>query len=182
MSKILILTASVDGHTRTINQYIARALVQRGHQVQHQPLDDHTPPPARSGVVLIGASIRYGKHRPIVSEYINRHRALLDERLTGFFSVNLVARKPEKNTPETNPYVIKLFDALQWTPNKVAVFAGKLDYPRYRFFDRLMIRFIMWLTKGPTDTTQTTEFTNWSRVDAFIEEWATMLENEDSKH
>ena len=30
----------------------------------------------------------------------------LDKVKTAFFSLNLTARKPEKSTPETNPYVI----------------------------------------------------------------------------
>ena len=35
--------------------------------------------------------------------------------------------------------------------------------------DRLMIRFIMWLTHGPTDLTAVVEFTDWHRVDAFAQ-------------
>jgi menaquinone-dependent protoporphyrinogen oxidase len=30
-----------------------------------------------------------------------------------------------------------------------------------------MIRFIMWMTKGPTDTSATFEFTDWNKVDDF---------------
>ena len=47
------------------------------------------------------------------------------------------------------------------------MFAGKLDYPRYGFFDRQMIRFIMLMTKGPTDPAAVVEFTDWQRVEAF---------------
>jgi len=51
----------------------------------------------------------------------------------------------------------------------LAVFAGKIDYPRYGFVDKHMIRFIMWMTKGPTDLTATIEFTDWNKVDEFGE-------------
>ncbi|MEI7538802.1 MAG: flavodoxin domain-containing protein, partial [Comamonadaceae bacterium] len=47
------------------------------------------------------------------------------------------------------------------------VFAGKLDYPRYRFIDRQMIRFIMLITKGPTDPSVVVEFTDWQAVEEF---------------
>ncbi len=47
------------------------------------------------------------------------------------------------------------------------MFAGKLDYPKYGPFDRFMIRFIMWITKGPTDPTTVVEFTDWQQVEAF---------------
>jgi menaquinone-dependent protoporphyrinogen oxidase len=30
-----------------------------------------------------------------------------------------------------------------------------------------MIRFIMWITNGPTDISQSFEFTNWNDVEAF---------------
>ena len=56
-----------------------------------------------------------------------------------FFSVNVVARKPEKSDPETNPYLQKFLRQIAWRPGRPAVFAGKLDYPRYRAFDRFMI-------------------------------------------
>ena len=53
--------------------------------------------------------------------------------------------------------------------NLVDVFAGKLDYPRYGFLDRQMIRFIMLMTRGPTDPTAIVEFTDWQRVEAFAQ-------------
>ena len=45
---------------------------------------------------------------------------------------------------------------------------GKIDYPKYRFVDKHTIRLIMWLTKGPTDTSGIYEFTDWGKVDEFI--------------
>jgi menaquinone-dependent protoporphyrinogen oxidase len=30
-----------------------------------------------------------------------------------------------------------------------------------------MIRFIMWMTKGPTDPNTITEFTDWNKVEEF---------------
>jgi menaquinone-dependent protoporphyrinogen oxidase len=78
-----------------------------------------------------------------------------------------VARKPEKRTPETNPYVRKFLDNISWKPSLIGIFAGKIDYPRYAFIDKTMIRFIMWMTGGPTDPTGTFEFTDWNAVDEF---------------
>jgi menaquinone-dependent protoporphyrinogen oxidase len=46
------------------------------------------------------------------------------------------------------------------------VFAGKIDYQRYAFFERQIIRLIMWLTHGPTNPHDCVEFTNWASVDA----------------
>ena len=61
----------------------------------------------------------------------------------------------------------KFLSLSAWKPNVLEVFAGKIDYPKYKFIDKHMIRFIMWMTKGPTDTSGTYEFTDWMKVDAF---------------
>jgi menaquinone-dependent protoporphyrinogen oxidase len=61
----------------------------------------------------------------------------------------------------------KLIERNGLKPALAAAFAGKLDYPRYRFFDRHIIRFIMLLTGGPTDPSVTVEYTDWDAVDAF---------------
>ena len=119
-------------------------------------------------IIIIGASIRYGKHNPAVLNFVKENIKTLNEKKSAFFSVNVVARKNEKNLPETNPYMIKFLKLAKWNPNKKAVFAGKIDYPKYGFFDRQIIRLIMFITKGPTDTSKSYEFTDWSKVSDFV--------------
>jgi menaquinone-dependent protoporphyrinogen oxidase len=117
--------------------------------------------------VVVGARIRYGRHTPQVYRFANTHRAALDARPNAFFTVNAVARKPAKATPEANPYVRRFLARSAWRPKLIGVFAGRIDYPRYAFWDRQVIRFIMWLTGGPTDPHATVEFTDWAAVEHF---------------
>ena len=121
--------------------------------------------------IIIGASIRYGKHSKELYKFINLNKNILEQKKSAFFSVNVVARKPEKNSAETNPYINKFLKISKWKPNKISVFAGKVDYPSYNFFDKYIIKFIMFITKGPTDTSQSYEFTDWSKVDDFSREF-----------
>jgi len=173
MRRVLIVFSTVDGHTRHICEHLGALIQARGHESVVMPLtacgDNDL---ARCDGVILGASIRYGHHRPDVAAFIARHRAALEARPNAFFSVNVVARKPGKDRPETNPYLRKFLATIAWRPQRLEVFAGKIDYPRYRFFDRQMIRFIMWLTQGPTDLDTVVEFTDWSRVEAFGAEMA----------
>ena len=169
MANIFITYSTTDGHTRSICEHLQK-LVAAQHDVVLSAMDDDP------GIdlspfdkVVIGASIRYGKHQQQVLDFIKRNQAALESRPNAFFSVNVVARKPEKNTPETNPYLQKFLKKIAWEPMNLAVFAGKIDYPRYGFVDKHMIRFIMWMTKGPTDLTATVEFTDWNKVDEFGE-------------
>ena len=168
MAKVLIAYSTVDGHTLSICERIAAIVRGEGHDVALAAIDDGSAIDF-SGFdkIVIGASIRYGKHRPQVVDLINSNREILESRPSAFFSVNVVARKPEKNTPETNPYLQKFLKQISWQPENLAVFAGKIDYPRYDFWDRTAIRFIMWMTKGPTDPTAVVEFTDWDKVDEF---------------
>lgn len=168
MAKILILYSTTDGHTIEICKRIRHTLEERGDAVELRDLKDS--PALESGScdkIVIGASIRYGKHQPLVSEFIARHQSILEAHPNAFFSVNVVARKPEKNTPETNPYLQKFLKRIDWQPQNLGVFAGKIDYPSLGLFDRQMIRFIMWMTKGPTDPKAIVEFTDWGKVEEF---------------
>lgn len=167
MAKILIIYSTTDGHTRGICERLQDIAAEQ-HNVSlvamaEQPGIDISP----FDKVVIGASIRYGKHQQEVFDFIARNQQSLESKPSAFFSVNVVARKPEKNTPETNPYLQKFLKKIAWQPKNLAVFAGKIDYPKYGPVDRTMIRFIMWMTKGPTDPTLTVEFTDWDKVEEF---------------
>jgi menaquinone-dependent protoporphyrinogen oxidase len=167
MAKILIAYSTTDGHTLKICERLRGALETSGHQVTLRSVTGaDTTPIGAFDKIVIGASIRYGKHNPAVAAFIARHLAALEARPSVFFSVNVVARKPEKNSAETNPYVRKFLRGISWRPRHVEVIAGRIDYPSLGFFDRNMIRLIMWMTHGPTDPTGSFEFTDWSQVDA----------------
>ena len=168
MSKIIIIYSTTDGHTRVICARLEDMIMKLGDEVAVVSIDDvHSVDLASFDKIVIGASIRYGKHNKKVYEFIATNQALLEEKPNAFFSVNVVARKPGKNQPDTNPYLKKFLKEISWQPKLLAVFAGKIDYPRYSFFDRNIIRFIMWMTKGPTDPTATIEFTDWNQVEVF---------------
>ena len=168
MSEMLIAYSTTDGHTLEISHRLGRVIEQQGHRVSFISIDDEVDIDLNQfDKIVIGASIRYGKHSKKVYRFIEKNLSILDNKPNAFFSVNVVARKPEKNTPETNPYLKKFLQQIQWQPNELTVFAGKIDYPKYRFWDRHIIRLIMWMTKGPTDPNAVIEFTDWKQVEEF---------------
>jgi menaquinone-dependent protoporphyrinogen oxidase len=167
MTKYLFLYSTTDGHTKKICEYIGNILKQQNHEIKINPINLELEKPSEYDEIILGASIRYGKHQKSVFNFINKHKDLLETKKSAFFSVNVVARKSEKNSPNTNPYMKKFLKTSRWTPNKLGVFAGKVDYPSYKFFDKYIIRMIMWITKGPTDISQSYEFTDWKVVENF---------------
>ena len=170
MESTLIIYSSTDGQTKNICSRIGEFL-SNDIPAKIISLSDATKNDIEKyDRVIIGASIRYGKHRKELFEFIETNLDELTKKENAFFSVNVVARKSEKNTPETNPYMQKFLLKTSWVPQRLAVFAGKIDYPKYNFFDKQMIRFIMWVTKGPTNIKNTYEFTDWNKVDSFAKE------------
>ena len=170
MSGSLIIYSSTDGQTKIIcekiknfsknSESIKLISLEEAHDFNLQSYEN----------IIIGASIRYGKHNKNLYKFISSNKKTLEKKRSAFFSVNVVARKPEKNTPETNPYMKKFLKISNWKPDKLGVFAGKVNYPNYGFFDKYIIRLIMFITKGPTDTSKSFEFTDWSKVEDFARE------------
>ena len=162
----LIFYSSTDGHTRKI----AETMANDWHgPVQVAPLADFADWIGDDKVhcVVIGASIRYGHFQDELIKTVSKHKAWLNDRQTAFFGVNLTARKPGRADPARSPYVQKFLRASGWRPDHLALFAGKLDYPLYRFFDKQMIRLIMKITGGCADGTSTIEYTDWQEVSRF---------------
>jgi menaquinone-dependent protoporphyrinogen oxidase len=175
MANILIIYSTTDGHTREICRRLGQVIEQQDHRVTLISIDDEPSVDLQQfDRIILGASIRYGKHHKKVYQFIKRNEQILDSKPNAFFSVNVVARKPEKNQPETNPYLRKFLKQISWQPKELAVFAGKIEYRKYHFLDRQMIRLIMWMTKGPTDPETVVEFTDWKQVEAFGRHISTM--------
>lgn len=168
MANILIIYSTTDGHTIEICQEIQSILQTQANIVELISIDNASDVDlAKYDKLVIGASIRYGKHNKSVIDFINRQQEVLENMPSAFFSVNVVARKPNKDRPDNNPYMKKFLQQVAWKPAVLEVFAGKIDYQKYRFFDRQMIRLIMYITKGPTDPKSVNDFTNWEQVRNF---------------
>ena len=170
MSGSLIIYSSTDGQTKTICEKI-KSFSKNSESIKLISLEEASDFNLQSYEnIIIGASIRYGNHSKNLYKFISSNKEILEKKRNAFFSVNVVARKPEKNTPETNPYMKKFLKISNWKPDKLGVFAGKVNYPNYGFFDKYIIRLIMFITKGPTDTSKSFEFTDWSKVEDFAKE------------
>ncbi len=171
MSHTLLIYSTNDGQTKKICDAIEQKLTSAGESVLALPLETaHTVDWTTINKVIIGASIRYGHFNKALAAFIKQFQPQLEQRPNGFFCVNLTARKAEKNTPTTNAYMKKFIATSPWTPQLQAVFAGALLYSRYRWFDKVMIRFIMKITGGETDTSKDIEYTDWDKVAEFANE------------
>jgi menaquinone-dependent protoporphyrinogen oxidase len=169
MSTTLLLYSSVYGLSKKICERIQARMAERGQRADVAPLVGYDVSLTAYDAIVLGVSIKHGKHHPSVLEFIRANKALLDSTPSALFSVNLVARKAGKNTPDTNPYLKRLVAQSPWKPRLQGVFAGELDYSRYGAVDKYMMRLVMWINKGPTDFNAKVQFTDWNEVDRFAE-------------
>lgn len=171
-TKTIIIYSSVDGLTKKICQFIQEILIENNHCVDLFSISNFNKDFVSYDKIIIASSIRYGKHNEEIEKLIGETYEFLNSKKSAFISVNLVARKIEKSTAETNPYVIKFINSIAWNPTKVAVFAGTLNYMLYTFKDRILIKLIMLMTKGPTSSKMIIEYTDWNKVEGFAKEFA----------
>jgi len=160
--------ATRDGQSRRIAERIAARLGEMGIFAEPQDLALGMPAPqglAEIQPVVVVMAVRYGRHLPEAERFLAAYRALKNPPPLVLLSVNLTARKPGKRTAEGNVYLRKTIAQYRLAPILAMAIAGRLEYPRYHWFDRQAIRFIMLLTGGPTDPTTSVEYTPWDEVD-----------------
>ena len=122
---------------------------------------------AAASVIVVVAAVRYGKHLPEADRFLSAYRSLASPPPLALASVNLTARKPAKTTVTGNAYLRKVIARHRLAPALAVAIAGRLDYRRYGWRDRQIIRFIMWMTGGPTDPRTSIEYTSWPAIDEF---------------
>lgn len=169
--KTLVLYSSHDGQTKAIASSIASTL---SETLECDVMDLALSMDinlANYQSVVIGASVRYGHFQRSLYKFTKQNVAQLNTMPSAFFAVNLTARKPEKRTPQTNAYTRKFLLATPWQPKQCAVFAGALRYPRYGWLDKVMIKLIMKMTGGETDTSKEVEYTDWQDVTRFAKDF-----------
>ena len=84
MSRTLIIYSTIDGQTKAICERIASLLVNAKTEIMT------IEQAGQNGLsnfnqVIIGASIRYGKHRPELYNFLKKHREELEKIKSAFF-------------------------------------------------------------------------------------------------
>jgi menaquinone-dependent protoporphyrinogen oxidase len=174
---VLLLYASHDGQARRIATRISVRLAEQ--DIAGSPRDlavrfPRTEELRAAPLIVTVAAVRYGRHLRTAEHLLAEYKKSGSSAPLVFVSVNLTARKPGRNAAETNQYLRRSLLRHGVTPAIATAVAGRLDYPRYNWLDRQIIRLIMKLTGGPTDLSRCTEFTDWDAVDAIAQRVAQM--------
>lgn len=173
----LIAYTTTHGHTARIASRIAQRLGERGLDVELADLATHHPvsPQDYAGVV-VGASVHVGRHQASVERWLKEHRTTIALRPSALFSVSLMAMENIAESRATaRAYIDDLVEETGWSPDRAESFAGALQYREYDRFTRLLVRAIARRHGGSIDTAHDHDYTDWSRVDAYAGELATLF-------
>ena len=170
MANVLIVHATRYGQTAKVARRMEAALRSSGHAVQ---LVDVSRPPRslevwRFDVTFVGAPMYAGHYPASIVRFVRGQREFLKRGVSVFFSVNLaIASHTTDGRAETLPLVERFIEETGWRPNRVELFAGALNYTRYNFFIRLLMRRMARKAGGDTDTSRDHEYTDWAAVERF---------------
>ena len=167
--KVLVLHHSYDGQTEGIARRLGEVIERAGHSAAVRRF---TGPGSLDAVrdhdaVLLGAAIRYGHHDRAFEREVRRHAPALAAIPNAFFSVCLSAGGPGRNAHAAQGYIENFCRNTGWKPREATSFAGALQYSRYGFFMKIMMRMIVGHAGGETDTSRDYEYTDWRAVEEF---------------
>ena len=185
MKSVLIVYGTTEGQTRKIAEYIAHNLEDRG--VQLDLVDSATASAALTQPVYVAAiacgSVHQHKFQGALVHFLLENKAWLNGIPTAFVSVSLAAAmKDEQSSAELTEVVEAFYRDTGWTPAITHHVAGALRYSQYDYFKRLIMKLIAKHQGGDTDTTCDHEYTDWSDLGRFVDEFVTATQIQPSGH
>lgn len=173
MKSILIAYASESGQTTKIANAMTDQLHAAGISVELMEVRDGNEMPSKplrefTGAI-VGGPIYIGKFSQTLIEWTKKNHMALNAFPAALFSVSLNAADKRPEARVTDRELLERFctETGLVSPH-VASLAGCLDYPRYGFFKRLMMRRISRSAGGPTDMSRAHEMTDWGQVRQFV--------------
>lgn len=181
MANILILYATYDGTTQQVAERLGAAVARAGHEPKLvNVLADKPGREAFDGAdaVIAGAAIRYGHHDRQFEAFVKANREALGARPNAFFSVCMSAGGPGARPATAAKYIEDFTQATGWTPQRSRSFAGACLFTRYPLWMKLMMRLIMGMAGGETDTKRDYRYTDFGEVERWGTEFANTLQPE----
>lgn len=174
MQPILVAYGSTEGQARKVAEFIAERVRRRGHRVD---LVDAATPAAQQVVptylaAIVGGSVHQHRHQSALAHFIKDNRAWLGAMPVALFSVSLAAALDDMdNRLEARRMLDEFADDCGVKPLAVRCIAGALKFTQYDYLKRQLMRLIARQRGQSTDTTKDIEYTDWSDVEVFVDEF-----------
>lgn len=184
MTKVLILYATREGHTRRIADHLAGGLGALGLDPEVVNAQDLPLGFSLNGVdgAIIAGSLHQGTHEDELTRAVRAHHQELNRIPTVFLSVSLseVGAEDPNRTPELRAKaqadvqrcINEFTAATGWTPGSSRGVKGALPYRQYNPIVRFVMQRISRAEGGDTDTCRNYEYTDWKALDALAVDFA----------
>lgn len=182
MKNVLILYSTKHGQTKKIARHIyERLLIEIGAQaVCHlQNLDDKIRDsdwPSTWDLVVIGAPIYGGRFPRKFRKAVRSWGRQLRSSMSAFFSVSLNAQSKSPQAARKGAQIHERFlieSGLR--PSLQGQFSGALNYTKYIWPTKYLMRWISRKEGGPTDVSRDHELTDWRAVDEYVAQMVLMF-------
>ena len=176
MTRILIVFATTDGHTRKIADALANAMRRPDILVHAVEVGNPDVSPAGFDAILVAASVHAGGYQKSVKRWLQRHAENLCDVPTAFVSVSLGVLQADPAVQEhLRTIASRLCADTGWRPRLIKHVAGALLYTQYNFLKRLIMKRIVAKAGGDTDTSRDYEYTDWNDLNAFADRFLRMV-------
>jgi menaquinone-dependent protoporphyrinogen oxidase len=176
-NRTLIIYSSVYGQAEKIARRIADACAEWGvaaiaGDVRTIDANDLT----QADVILVVASVHYGRHPRALVRFLTKHRVRLASRRTGLISVSGDAGDPA-TIGRAEEYVRNLFATTGWTAAEWHLAAGAVSFSKYNWFVRWAMKRSLVQRGVAVDVTRDREQTDWEDVLRFAKAFVTTSES-----
>ncbi|HEX2995292.1 MAG TPA: flavodoxin domain-containing protein [Anaerolineales bacterium] len=135
--RILITYATRAGSTIEVAAAIGKTLAQRDFSVDVKPSQDR-PQVDGYDAVLVGSAIRMGSWLPEAVKFVENNQSGLSQMPTAFFTVHIGNIGDDKKSRSARLAYLDPVRTLVKPVDEV-YFAGKMDFSRLSFLDRLLV-------------------------------------------
>jgi menaquinone-dependent protoporphyrinogen oxidase len=176
MARILVLYGTTEGHTVRVAESIRDTLCAQGDQVDVIEACRLGPNPADYAGIVVAASVHGGRYQRHIRSWVRKNVYILGGKPTAFVSVSLGVLQQEPAVQrEVQAIVNGFLLSTGWRPTIAKNVAGALIYRKYGWFKRRVMRRIAAKAGGDTDISRNWEYTDWSDLRVFAEQFALLV-------
>jgi len=170
MCKLLVIYDTYDGQTEKIANAMTEAARCLGHEAEAERVEFMSGHLVTSflDAVIIGGPIHAGAHSRPLRDFIKTNETQLRMIPSAFFSVSMSAAGTEDQRDDANRCMNKFLESVNFEPLERIILPGALKYQRYGRFKRFLMKRIVGIAGGETDTSQDHEYTNWAEVSQYV--------------
>ena len=177
MARILVLYGTTDGHTARVADVLATAMRDYGADVELADTAKANPSPDSFDAIVVAASVHAGGYQRAVRRWVRTHAEVLRNRRTAFVSVCLGVLQHDPAVDQELKAITESFQtATGWLPGVTKVVAGAVQYTRYNWFKRLLMKRIVRKAGGDVDTSRDYEYTDWEDLRRFAGRFVAMVD------